>query len=219
MIDKNDFDFCSSKRLSRQIASEEETIIRNNYSSYVSGRNEGARDAEESILFLGKLSAVACRHGILVDLPLPASIVWRCLCEEKLDLLQTLKEVDLMAYRQCYEKKGNLDSAAASFLALQQRMLNSFAEGISSILPLEVFPLFTGTEMRDVFCGNADVDVDLLQRVVEYESYDKDDKVISYFWEVLREMTTHERKLFLQFVWARSRLPMKESDFDSPFKV
>merc|ERR1719410_327322 len=32
-------------------------------------------------------------------------------------------------------------------------------------------------------------------------------------------MTRRERKLFLQFVWARSRLPMKESDFEAPFKI
>jgi len=32
-------------------------------------------------------------------------------------------------------------------------------------------------------------------------------------------MTTTERKLFLQFVWARNRLPLKESDFDAPFKI
>ena len=32
-------------------------------------------------------------------------------------------------------------------------------------------------------------------------------------------MTTSERKLFLQFVWARNRLPLKESEFDAPFKI
>jgi len=218
-VDGDDTDFCPSKQPSRQLISDEERIIRKNYSSYVTVKTEGARDAEESNLFLGKLSAVASRHGILVDLPLPLGLVWRGLCEENVNTLQTLKEVDLMAYKQCTEGKSDLITTEAPFLALQQRMLNSFAEGISSILPLEVFPIFTGVELRDIFCGSVDVDVDLLQRVVEYEGYEKDDAVISYFWDVLREMTSHERKLFLQFVWARSRLPMKESDFDAPFKV
>merc|ERR1739844_560765 len=49
--------------------------------------------------------------------------------------------------------------------------------------------------------------------------YDKNDTIIKYFWEVLREMTSQERKMFLQFVWARSRLPLKESDFEDPFKI
>ena len=63
-------------------------------------------------------------------------------------------------------------------------------------------------------CGNGDIDVELLRRVVEYEGYNEQlPKEITFFWEVLREMTTTERKLFLQFVWARNRLPLKESDF------
>jgi hypothetical protein len=59
----------------------------------------------------------------------------------------------------------------------------------------------------------------LLRRVVEYEGYEESDTVISFFWESLREMTTAERKKFLQFVWARNRLPNKESDFEAPFKI
>merc|ERR1712071_182054 len=104
-------------------------------------------------------------------------------------------------------------------LTTQQRMLNSFVDGMSSVIPTEIFNIFTGHEVQDKICGNPEVDVGLLQRVVEYEGYEKDSPIITYFWEVLREMSNQERKLFLQFVWARSRLPMKESDFDAPFKI
>merc|ERR1712085_58544 len=91
----------------------------------------------------------------------------------------------------------------------QQRMLNSFIDGISSVLPAEIFSIFTGEELRDLFCGNPDIDVDMLRRVVEYEGYKESDKVIEFFWEILREFTNEERKRFLQFVWARNRLPLK----------
>jgi len=97
--------------------------------------------------------------------------------------------------------------------------LNSFTEGMCSVLPVELLPMFTGEQLRDIICGNPDIDVELLRRVVEYEGYQETDMVVAYFWEVLREMTTSERKLFLQFVWARNRLPLKESDFDAPFKI
>ena len=80
-------------------------------------------------------------------------------------------------------------------------------------------PVFTGAELRDVMCGSPEIDVDLLRRVVEYEGYDENDSVIQNFWEILEEMTREERRLFLQFVWARTRLPMKESDFEAPFKI
>ena len=70
-----------------------------------------------------------------------------------------------------------------------------------------------------MMCGNPYVDVELLKQVVEYEGYGPTDDVITYFWSTLNEMTNEERKLFLQFVWARNRLPMRESDFDAPFKI
>ena len=98
-------------------------------------------------------------------------------------------------------------------------MLNYFAEGLSSVLPVEYFSLFTAEELRDFVCGKYELDIDLLKRVVEYEGYTENDDVITYFWSVLREMTHEERKLFLQFTWARTRLPTRECDFDVPFKI
>merc|ERR1712232_1325136 len=98
-------------------------------------------------------------------------------------------------------------------------MLNSFVEGMGNVLPVEILPIFSGKELRDTFCGNQNVDVDLLKLVVEYEGYNETDKVIINFWETLREFSDDERKQFLQFVWARNRLPLKESDFEAPFKI
>jgi len=199
----------------------EEKSIRNFFRSYIGEKNENMREVEESLLFLGRLSGTACRHGIQIDLPLPLQLVWCRLAEEPIKFEDALREVDIMA---CRHLKMNVDGTEHSsrdipLLSLQQRMLNAFSEGISSVLPIELFAIFTGTELRGMICGNPDVDVDLLKRVVEYEGYKEDDDVITYFWEALREMTSKERKLFLQFVWARSRLPMKESDFDAPFKI
>merc|ERR1712232_1093857 len=98
-------------------------------------------------------------------------------------------------------------------------MLNSFVEGMGNVLPVEILPIFSGKELRDTFCGNQNVDVDLLKLVVEYEGYNETDKVIINFWETLREFSDDERKSFLQFVWARNRLPLRESDFEAPFKI
>ena len=98
-------------------------------------------------------------------------------------------------------------------------MLNSFVEGLSNVLPVEVLSLLDGEELRGLMCGNEDVDVDLLRSVVEYEGYVESDTVIQAFWETLRELNNLERKLFLQFVWARNRLPLKKSDFEAPFKI
>jgi hypothetical protein len=193
--------------------SEEEKLIREHFASHLTSENESVKDSEDSILFLGKLVATAVRHGILVDLPLSLESVWKPLCEENTTPRAILNQLDLFAARNAKDITGDL------LLAQQQHMLNYFAEGISNVMPVELFSIFSGSELRDFFCGNPDIDVDLLQNIVEYEGFDKNDTIIQHFWEVLRELTSDERKLFLQFVWARSRLPYKESDFEDPFKI
>lgn len=198
--------------------SDEESIIRSHYSSHIIAKSEQIRNQEDSLAFLGKLVGTAVRHGIPVDLDLPLGTVWKRLCEEDASTLESLKEIDLIEYRRLKENASSVGNGSP-LLMKQQRMFNAFAEGLSGILPVEVFSIFTGVELRDYFCGNKEIDVELLRKVVEYEGYEEDDAVIAYFWETLREMTTDEKKLFLQFVWARSRMPLKESDFDAPFKI
>jgi len=190
-----------------------ERSIRSNFSTLITTGDESSREVEEALVFLGRLVGTAFRHGIPLDLPLPMDSVWRAMVEEE-SKSEGLQELDSLAHQQ------HANHEEKSMLQLwQQRMLNSFIDGISSVLPVEIFSILTGEELRDFFCGNPDIDVDMLRRVVEYEGYDESDEVIEYFWEVLRELTNEERKSFLQFVWARNRLPLKESDFDAPFKI
>ena len=193
---------------------QEERSLRESFFSLTVPRDEASREVEEALVFLGRIVGTAFRHGIPLDLPLPLESVWKAIAEERSDWDGRLAELDILAHRHETQKDF------PHFLVLwQQRMLNAFVEGLSNVLPVEVLPLLTGEELRDMFCGNPDVDVDLLQRVVEYEGYEATDEVVRYFWDTLREFTNVERKAFLQFVWARNRLPMKESDFEAPFKL
>lgn len=194
--------------------SEEECRIRQSFSTLTAPRDEMSREVEEALVFLGRITGTAYRHSIPVDLPLPLHSVWKAVAEEESKEEDRLREVDELAYRQ-----DNTEGIFHPLLWWQQRMLNSFVEGLSNVLPVEVLTILKGEELRDVMCGNAEVDVDLLKSVVEYEGYVETDEVIKYFWETLREFTNTERKLFLQFVWARNRLPTKKSDFEAPFKI
>ena len=192
----------------------EELRIRESFSSLITARDEASREVEEALVFLGRISGTAFRHGIPVDLPLPSRSVFAAIVEEITTKRDQLNELDTLANRH----QENEDDASP-LLLWQQRMLNSFVEGLSNVLPVEVLTIFTGEELREIVCGSSDIDVDLLRRVVEYEGYDESADVVKYFWETLREITNEERKTFLQFVWARNRLPIKESDFDAPFKI
>lgn len=216
---KNRFDEVSV-HLKTSLSTEEQHLL-TTFSSLTQRQDEISREIEESLLFLGRLVGTACRHGIPVDLPLPLGIFWKRLAEENVEPHDCIQEIDILAFKRMVgsEHSGINTDVLESTLSSQRRLLNSFAEGMSSVLPIELLSIFSGEQLRDIFCGNADIDVELLRKVAEYDGYTEEDHVITFFWDVLREMTTSERKLFLQFVWARNRLPLKESDFDAPFKI
>lgn len=214
----NDSSILNTPNINLDLLSREERDMLNSFSSLTHKKNESSREIDEAISYFGKLVGTACRHGIPVDLPLPLGVIWKHLTEEGMDAATDLKEIDILAYKGAQDEEYKA-SPTDNILATQRRLLNSFTDGMSSVLPVELLSMFTGNQLRDIVCGNPDIDVELLRRVVEYEGYDETDTVITYFWDVLREMTTSERKLFLQFVWARNRLPLKESDFDAPFKI
>ena len=191
----------------------EEWRIRESFSSIILSQDERSREVEEGLHFLGRLTGTAFRHGIPLDLPLPLESVWKAIVEEPIEVQRSMQELDVLASRQ------QESARRYSLLIWQQKMLNSYVEGLSNVLPVEILTILSGKELRDLVCGNPEVDVDLLRRVVEYEGYEDSDEVIQYFWSTLREISNDERKKFLQFVWARNRLPLKESDFDAPFKI
>lgn len=195
--------------------SDREALIRKNFASLMAARDEASWEVEESLVFLGRLVGTAFRHGISVDLPLAMNAVWRALAEDPVSKADELRELDYLAHRLSEDEKCDF----SPLLWWQQRMLNYFAEGLSNVIPVEVLPLMSGEELRGTLCGNPEVDVDLLKRVTEYEGYEPHDQVIGFFWETLREISNDDRKKFLQFVWARNRLPMREADFDAPFKI
>jgi len=201
------------------LLTKDELLIQSWFSSFTRERQESVREAEDSVFFLGRLAGTACRHGIPVDLPLPLRMVWNRIAESEIDVVRTLGEMDILACRQYEEESVARKGLSHPLVDRQQMMLNSFSDGLAGVLPIEIFSLMTGPELQDIMCGNPDIDVDLLRRVVEYEGYDENDDVITNFWEVLREMTSRDRKLFLQFVWARSRLPVRLSDFDTTFTI
>ena len=203
-----------------QLSLEEREML-HSFSSLTCVSTEQSREVEDSIVFLGKLAGTACRHSIPIDLPLPLGVVWDRISEESFQPHKSLHEIDLLAYNRLKDEEYHDLAAlnANNTMSTQRRLLNFFADGLSSVLPVELLTLFTGEQLRDIMCGNPEIDVELLLRVVEYEGYSENDDVVSYLWDVLREMTTSERKLFLQFVWARNRLPLKEADFDAPFRI
>ena len=189
-----------------------ELQMRRIFSSLLLSRNEFSREVEESLVFAGRLIGTAFRHGILTDLPLPLQTFWRSMVGEHSDYNteSQIFEIDVLASRE------DVDPV---LLWWQRRMFNFFVEGVGNVLPVEIFPLFSANELKRILCGSADVDVNVLKTIVEFEGYEGNEPVIDNFWRVLEEVRTTDRKAFLQYVWARNRLPSRVADFETPFKI
>merc|ERR1712194_484648 len=115
--------------------SNEERDLLNSFSSLAHKKNENSREIEDALGYLGKLVGTACRHSIPVT--------------------DCMKEIDILAIH-------STRLPIEKILATQRRLLNSFVEGMSSVLPVELLSMFTGEQLRDIVCGNSDIDVELL---------------------------------------------------------
>ncbi|KNC55091.1 HECT domain containing 3 [Thecamonas trahens ATCC 50062] len=99
--------------------------------------------------------------------------------------------------------------------------MRAVEEGLGSIVPLEMLPLFTPSELETMICGTAAVDVALLKANTMYsKGVSADSPHVVLFWQVMEnEFSDAERRLFLRFVWGRSRLPSSSAAFDEKFKI
>jgi len=93
--------------------------------------------------------------------------------------------------------------------------------GINMVLPVRLLSLWTHKELELLACGTPDIDVGELRRHTRYGvSVDPNDTHIRILWRVLGSFTPEQRALFLQFIWARNRLPSSEAEWgDQSMKI
>jgi len=91
--------------------------------------------------------------------------------------------------------------------------VSAVREGLSRVVPVPLFSLFTGFELETMVCGSPDIPLHLLRSVATYKGVDPNSPLVSWFWAVMEEFGTAERSLFLRFVWGRTRLPRSIADF------
>jgi len=86
--------------------------------------------------------------------------------------------------------------------------IRAVLSGLSQIVPLAWFNLFTHHELDWLICGKPDYSVDELRSRVEYkEGVLATDPTTRFFWEVLYDFTPKEKSQFLFFVRGARRLP------------
>jgi hypothetical protein len=68
-------------------------------------------------------------------------------------------------------------------------------------------------ELEEWVYGKKTIDVDLLRRHTESKSFEDGGEIITWFWEVLEEMSQEERRKFIRFCYAQATIPANDAEF------
>eukprot|EP00823_Brevimastigomonas_motovehiculus_P001020 TRINITY_DN1143_c0_g3_i2.p1 TRINITY_DN1143_c0_g3~~TRINITY_DN1143_c0_g3_i2.p1 ORF type:complete len:806 (-),score=272.19 TRINITY_DN1143_c0_g3_i2:175-2481(-) len=100
------------------------------------------------------------------------------------------------------------------------KQCEAMRRGLATIVPYSLLSLFTWQELEKQVCGEKQMDVELFEQMTEYHGCTRSDAHIEYFWKIIRNRFDNmERAKFLQFVWGRSRLPLRAQDFERKFTI
>jgi hypothetical protein len=91
--------------------------------------------------------------------------------------------------------------------------------GLSSSIPSELLPIFSGQELEMLLAGAGNIDLNVLKMATEYDGVAPDDKHIEYFWQAMEGLSQKERSQFVNFCSGRSRLPPSAAAFPMTFKL
>ena len=83
-------------------------------------------------------------------------------------------------------------------------------KGFEIIFPTAVMGILTPSEVEYRICGPSTIDVEVLKKITSYSSCSAENEFIERFWRVLEGFTELEKRMYLKFVWGRSRLPPED---------
>ena len=92
-------------------------------------------------------------------------------------------------------------------------------KGLGTMIPLPVLSIFCWHELEQLVCGSCEIDVELLEKITEYNGCGKTDAHVRLFWQAINEFNQLERSALVRFVWGRSRLPLTAAAFTQRFKL
>ena len=75
------------------------------------------------------------------------------------------------------------------------------------MIPDNILSILTGREVEELACGEPTLNLEILKKYTEYQSFSATDQVVKNFWAALESFTNEERVMYLKYVWGRSRLP------------
>jgi hypothetical protein len=91
-----------------------------------------------------------------------------------------------------------------------EKQMIAIRRGFDYLFPVSVLGILTPSEIEYRVCGPNTIDVEVLKKITSYQGCSESDEYIVRFWKVLEGFTEHEKRLYLKFVWGRSRLPPED---------
>lgn len=92
------------------------------------------------------------------------------------------------------------------------RQTKAFLRGFRDLIPGSWVRLFSAHELQKLISGDDSLkgfDVEALKKSMQYAAgYHPDQPIIQWFWEVVSELTTEQKHLFLKFMTSCSRQPL-----------
>ena len=99
-------------------------------------------------------------------------------------------------------------------------LVSCIREGLLSVLPKQSLHFLSWRELELRVCGRPTVDLSVLEKHTVYSSgYTRQSPIIQHFWQVLRDFTQKELSAWLQFAWARGRLPADEAGGQGSYRM
>lgn len=89
-----------------------------------------------------------------------------------------------------------------------KEQFDAFIEGFFEVVPKALVTVFDERELELLIGGMTDIDMDDWSKFTDYRGYDKEDQVISWFWQILRSWPPEQKARLLQFTTGTSRIPV-----------
>eukprot|EP01124_Arcella_intermedia_P003972 TRINITY_DN12251_c0_g1_i1.p1 TRINITY_DN12251_c0_g1~~TRINITY_DN12251_c0_g1_i1.p1 ORF type:complete len:2948 (+),score=773.97 TRINITY_DN12251_c0_g1_i1:1110-8846(+) len=86
--------------------------------------------------------------------------------------------------------------------------MEAIKTGFGSIIPADYLSLFSGSELEALICGEPEIDIAQLKENAIYEDVSPFEPHIQFFWRAMEELKPEQHEKFMQFTWARPRMPI-----------
>lgn len=173
-------------------------------------------------VILGKKPSLSDLEGI--DAELHRSMVW-ILNNDITDVLEMtftatedrfgeIREVELRARgADIHVTEANKKEYVDAVVEYRTRtrvkaQFDAFMSGFKELIPVDMIDVFDERELEFLIGGVPEIDTDDWISYTDYRGYEKTDKVIGWFWQVVRSWPAERKSRLLQFVTGTSRVPV-----------